>query len=207
VPACRSADQAKAIRAPSHARQGATPRPLQPFPQPSHLRDLSQLVEAVARRGLLDASAPSSAAWPMASCASSSPSTCSSRARHPLHRHRAAAATHRERGGVPAAAGPGPAPVARHRQELPHGAWPENATSIGQQHRRLRFDQRFRALLGGSLRQLESSSIRGFRSCRPAAGWCSIACLNRRCWPACAPASPHAGPPCSANCAPWPPRA
>ena len=53
------------------------------------------------------------------------------RARHPLDRHRAALAAHRERHStlirVPAAAGPGPAPVARHRQELPHGArlhWP-----------------------------------------------------------------------------------
>jgi superfamily II DNA or RNA helicase len=42
------------------------------------------------------------------------------RARHPRDRHRAALAAHRERGGVSAAAGPGPAPLARHRQELPH---------------------------------------------------------------------------------------
>jgi len=84
------------------------------------------------------------------------------RARHPLHRHHAAAASHRERGGVPAAAGPRPASVARHRQELSHGARPENATSIGQQHRRFRFDLRYRALLGCSRRQLQDQLAAGF---------------------------------------------
>jgi hypothetical protein len=83
-------------------------------------------------------------------------------ARHPHHRHRAAAAAHRERLGVPAAAGPGPAPLPRNRQELPHRARPRNATTIGQQHRRFRFDKRFRALLGGSRRQLESQFDQGF---------------------------------------------
>jgi superfamily II DNA/RNA helicase len=47
------------------------------------------------------------------------------------------------------------------------------------------------------------SSIRAFRSCHPAAGWCSIASPSRRCWPACAPASQGRKPRCSANCAPW----
>ncbi len=53
-------------------------------------------------------------------------------------------------------------PVTGDRQELPDGAGPENATSIGQQHRRFRFDLRFRALLGGSRRQLERQVDHGF---------------------------------------------
>jgi hypothetical protein len=88
------------------------------------------------------------------------------RARHPRDRHRAALAAHRERHStlirVPAAARPGPAALARHRQELPHRAWPKNATSIGQQHRRFRFDLRYRALLGCSRRQLEDQLAQGF---------------------------------------------
>jgi hypothetical protein len=84
------------------------------------------------------------------------------RARHPRDRHRAALAAHRERRGVPAAARPGSAALARHRQELPHGARPKNATSIGQQHRRFRFDLRYRALLGCSRRQLEDQLAQGF---------------------------------------------
>jgi hypothetical protein len=88
------------------------------------------------------------------------------RARHPIDRHRAALAAHRERHStlirVPAAARPGPAALARHRQKLPHRARPKNATSIGQQHRRFRFDLRYRALLGCSRHQLEDQLAQGF---------------------------------------------
>ena len=84
-----------------------------------------------------------------ARCRSCSPSTCSTRASTSRRRHRADAAPDREPDPVPPAARPRPAQVTGQGRSAP------SSTSSALHRKEFRFDRRYRALLGGTRRDIE----------------------------------------------------